>query len=154
MLIRLFSSSKNKRKRSLQSCPKMFLNWMKWIIFWKYESEHDLHSGMNNARSWKRNLKKTQAWLGIEPSPLRRIERSIQPSQRSGFDSWSSFNFFRFLFQPLKLFILLQRSGSLWQNISVSFFMVSNILESTEVKTFSPECNVYNYVLYSICARN
>ena len=41
------------------------------------------------------------------------IEHCIWSSQRSEFDFWASSNFFQVPFQPLKLFILLQRSFSL-----------------------------------------
>ena len=53
-----------------------FLRWS--LMFQLQESEHHLHSTMNNLSSWKRTWKKVQALPGIEAWPL-------QPDHNSGF---------------------------------------------------------------------
>ena len=65
-------------------------------------NEHDLHSRMNNLRGWKSTWKK-QAWPGTHTFAMtkRNTLFLVKPE------------YFQVLFQPLRLFTLLQRSCSL-----------------------------------------
>ena len=75
---------------------------------WRYESEHDLCSRMNNLSGWKRTWK----YSGLTKKRVFRlvIAKVWVPGQAC---------FFQVLFQPLRLFILLCRSCSFKSKLSL-----------------------------------